>query len=320
MKGIQLKLVTAAALLVCSAALLSSQTVPQGIHYQAVARDITGKELSDRNIDVRFSIISGTPLGSVVYQELHQAVRTSKYGVFTLIVGGGLPVGGTVGEISQVSWGSELHYLRVEIKFTNEFSDMGTMQFLSVPYALFAAKSLEPGPAGPQGPTGPQGPPGDPASDSQTLSFNGTILNISGNPGNWVDLSALVNDPDSDPGNEIQDLELIGQHTLRITGNSDANPIDLARYDQRLLWNTLTRKLVITNSTDTIDLSRILSFNPADRKLTISGGNTIDLSSLVNDADPDPANELISSVSLQGSELVITEGGSEKRVDFSSNM
>jgi hypothetical protein len=77
---------------------------------------------------------------------------------------------------------------------------------------------------------------------------------------------------------------------------------------------------VNTNSPDTSDISRILSFNPADSKLTISGGNTIDLSSLVNDADADPTNELISSVSLQGSELVITEGGSEKRVDFSSNM
>ena len=296
---------------------VAAQTVPQGINYQAVARDFAGKELSEKVIDVRFSIMLAD---QVVYRELHQSVRTSKYGVFTLMVGSGMPVGGTAGELSQVNWSQGPHSLKVEIKFTNDFTDMGTMQFTSVPYALYAGKSLEAGPTGPPGPAGPTGPPGDPASDKQTLSFNGTILTISGSPGNWVDLTALINDTDSDPTNEIQDLELIGQHVLRITRNSDANPIDLARYDQRLLWNTLTRKLVITNSTDTIDLSRVLSFNSTTNTLSISGGNTIDLSSLVNDADSDPTNELITNIALQGSRLVITEGGAEKSVDFSTNM
>ncbi len=46
---------------------------------------------------------------------------------------------------------------------------MGTMQFMAVPYALYAAKSLEPGPAGPPG---PKGDPGDPATDDQQLSYN----------------------------------------------------------------------------------------------------------------------------------------------------
>ena len=83
-------------LVTASASYVAAQSVPQGIHYQAVARDNTGKEMSDRSIDVRFSIISGTPLGPMVYQELHQAVRTTRYGVFTLMVGSGIPTGGTV--------------------------------------------------------------------------------------------------------------------------------------------------------------------------------------------------------------------------------
>ncbi len=342
MNRISLKMIITGMAIAAAITGLTGQSVPFGIHYQAVARDNTGKELSDRSIDVRFTIISGTPLGEAVYQELHQGVKTSKYGVFTLIIGSGVPVGGTAGELSQVEWSSGSHYLKVEIKFFNEFSDMGTMQFLSVPYALFAGKSLEPGP---QGPPGPQG---DPASDKQQLSFDGVNLTISGDPGNTVNLSALVNDADNDPANELQTLYLKGDslfitkgnsvilspyvqdlrltgHILKITRNSEATEIDLSDYmdntdNQMLTWNPETRVLGITNSTFQIDLSRVLSFNSSTGQLSLSGGNSIDLSSLKNDADSDPANELITSMQLTGSELRITEGGTQHTVNFADNM
>jgi hypothetical protein len=342
MNRISLKILMTGMAIAAAITGLFGQSVPYGIHYQAVARDNTGKELSDRTIDVRFTVISGTPLGAVAYQEVHQGVRTSKYGVFTLIIGSGVPVGGTAGELSQVEWSSGPHYLKVEIKFINEFADMGTMQFLSVPYALFAGKSLEPGP---QGPPGPQG---DPASDKQQLSFDGVNLTISGEPGNTVNLSALVNDADNDPANElqtlflkgdslfitkgnsvilspyIQDLRLTG-NILKITRNSEASEIDLSKYmdntdDQMLTWNPETRVLGLTNSTFQIDFSRVLTFNESTGQLSISGGNNIDLSSLKNDADANPTNELITSMQLTGSELRITEGGTQHTVDFASNM
>jgi hypothetical protein len=50
---------------------IGQSNVPLGIHYQAVARDNYGKELANKKIDVKFSIISENPLGPVVYQELH---------------------------------------------------------------------------------------------------------------------------------------------------------------------------------------------------------------------------------------------------------
>jgi hypothetical protein len=343
------KAMTLVILTLTAVARTSGQSVPLGINYQAVARDVTGKEMIDKNIDVRFSIHSTAPEGPLVYQELHMAVTTSKYGVFTLKIGNGLPVGGSVGELSQIQWGAAPHYLNVEVRFQNDFMYMGTMQFLSVPYALYAAKSLEPGPAGPQGPAGLQGPPGDPASDKQTLSFNGTNLSISGNPGNTVNLTSLINDADSDPTNEIQNLSLKGDtlsltkggnfvtlkplvqdlrlegNLLRITQNNEATIIDLTPYldnkdEQSLTWNPVTRVLGLSNSSFSIDLSRTLTFNTGTNMLSVSGGNSIDLTPLKNDADSDPANELISNIALQGSELVITEGGTAKRVDFASNM
>jgi hypothetical protein len=225
---------------------------------------------------VKFSIISGNPLGTVVYQELHSGITTSKYGVFSLIIGHGTPTGGLYGELSQVQWNTAYHYLKIEVKFDNDFVDMGTMQFLAVPYALYAQKSLEPGPQG------PKGDPGDPASDKQTLSFDGNNLSIAN--GNTVNLSTLnvphqltlLGDTLSILGgnkvgltNQIQDLQLDVNNKLKITKNASATVIDLSKFNQTL------------------------SFNPTDNKLTISGGAAaVDLTALKNDADSDPTNEL----------------------------
>jgi hypothetical protein len=252
------------------------QNVGPGIYYQAVARDNSGKELVNKNIDVKFSIIIGNPLGTIVYQELYSDINTSKFGIFSLIIGHGTPTGGIYTDLSQVQWNTASHYLKVEVKFDNDFVDMGTMQFLAVPYALYAQKSLEPGPPG------PKGDPGDPASDNQTLSFDGNNLSILN--GNTVNLSSLnvphqltlIGDTLSILGgnkvaltNQIQDLQLDVNNLLKITKNPSATVIDLAKFNQSL------------------------SFNPSDNKLTISGGTPpVDLTSLKNDADSDPTNEL----------------------------
>ncbi len=161
-------------------------TVPGGINYQAVARDSNGKELVNTPIEVRFSIRSGSPTGPVIFQEVFTNVSTSRYGVFSLIIGKGDPVLGTFGAID---WSTANHYLQVEVKFENLFMDMGTMQFMAVPYALYAAKSLEPGPAGPPG---PKGDPGDPATDDQRLSYDRNSRDLSISGGNTVKLDTEV--------------------------------------------------------------------------------------------------------------------------------
>jgi len=163
-------------------------TVPLGINYQAVARDNSGKELVNTDIEVQFSIKSGSPTGPVVYQEVFTDVTTSRYGVFSLVIGTGEPVLGTFAEID---WSTSNHYLQVEIKFENLFLDMGTMQFLSVPYALYAAKSLEPGPPGP---VGPKGDPGDPATDTddQKLLYNRETKVLQIESGNSVRLDTII--------------------------------------------------------------------------------------------------------------------------------
>ena len=243
------------------------QNVPLGIFYQAVARDNTGKELANKNIDVKFSIISGNPLGTVVYQELYSDVTTSKYGVFSLIIGKGTPTGGLYGDLSQIQWNTAFHYVKVEVKFDNDFIDMGTMQFLAVPYALYAQKSLEPGPQG------PKGDPGDPASDKQTLSFDGNNLSILN--GNTVNLSSLnvphqltlIGDTLSILGgnkvgltNQIQDLQLDVNNLLKITKNPTATAIDLSKFTQTLSYNSDNYQLSLSNGGGTASLGQIIAF------------------------------------------------------------
>ena len=314
--------------------------VPAGINYQAVARDSYGKELASADIDVRFSIISENPLGPVVYQELHSDVVTSKYGVFSLIVGGGIPTGGIYGDLSQVQWSESYHYLKVEVKFENSFIDMGTMQFMAVPYALFASKALEPGPEGPrgadgqqgiQGEAGPKGDPGDPASDDQTLS----VVNVEGSDylaisgGNQVKISNI--ERDGDPANEIQDLT-INAEKLKITNNPQATEWDLSPYRQSLTYDPLTRVIGITGTTSSINLTELkndddasttneiqaLSFNSSTNVLSLTNSASADLTSLKNDDDASPTNE-IQSLTLASDILSISGGNNVNLAGYKDN-
>lgn len=297
-KGMKKYFIIAVMSLFCTS-VFGQNSVPAGIHYQAVARDNQGKELVNEKISVRFSILSGDPTGNVVYQEVHQDVVTSKYGVFSIVIGHGVPtITSPVSSLGAVAWQDANHYLKVEVKFENDFMDMGTMQFLAVPYALYAQKSLEPGPQGEKGDKGEKGEPGDPASDKQTLSFDGINLKISG--GNTVNLSSLdpphqlslIGDTLSILGgnkvgltNQIQDLQLDINNKLKITKNSKATEIDLNPYKQDL------------------------SYNKATGFLGISNGTGADLSSLKTDA--------IQDIFLDGDHLTINKNSSSVGVDLS---
>lgn len=287
----------------------SGQSVPLGMHYQAVARDETGVELALRSIDVKFTILSGNSDGTEVYQEIYTGVVTSKYGVFSLIIGKGIKTNPSGPDISEVDWGRADHWLKVEIDFGSGFINMGKMQFMAVPYAMFAYKSLEPGPQGLKGDTGPQGlqgiqglkgdqgiqgipgpkgDQGDPASDKQTLGFDGRILSILN--GNTVDLGTL-NVPHSLSilgdtlsifgGNkvglpdQIQDLTLDANDNLKITKNSSATTISLSKYLQSLSFNSGNNILSITGGTPA-DLT------PMKQNLSYTG----DLLSITNVANP----------------------------------
>ncbi len=270
---------------------LMAQSVPMGINYQAVARDANGNELINRNIDVRLSIISGSPAGEVEWEEVHSEVTTSQFGLFNIVIGQGIYSNGTVSSFEDMPWGDDLHFLKVEIKFDNEYLTMGTMQFLSVPYALYAQKTLEPGPQGPPGPAG------DPASDDQILFYDpqSHILSLE-NDDNPVDLSGLINDADADPDNELQILNLTG-NKLQIKTLSDST-------------------LINSVDIDASPVNEIQYLSIQGYRLSLSQGNFITLPDSVKDDDADPDNE-IQDLHIEGNILYITRNSDSTRIDLS---
>lgn len=135
-------------------ALALNAQAPQGLNYQAVVRNSNGVTVPDGTpIKLRFTIHDGTANGTAVYNETVNDT-TNQFGLVNTVIGEN-------GNLATVSWGNGAKFLQVEVQVNNapSFTDMGTTQLLSVPYALYAANSAA-GPQGPTGSVGPQGPTG----------------------------------------------------------------------------------------------------------------------------------------------------------------
>jgi len=122
-------------IIILFAFLLSSQgfsQTPQGIKYQAVARDAAGSILTNTDAIFNISIIQGSADGMVIYNETHNTV-TNIVGLVTLTIG----QGETDDDFSSIDWSTGPYFLSVGINGIT----MGTSQLLSVPYALYSKEA-----------------------------------------------------------------------------------------------------------------------------------------------------------------------------------
>ena len=145
-------------------AITFAQSVPQGINYQAVARDGSGAVLMNQNLTIQFSVISDITTSAVSWQETH-TVTTNDYGLYTAIIGVGTTTSvGSSATFDVIDWGSTTHFLKVEM----DGVDMGTTQLMSAPYSLHTktADNI------------------DPTDELQILSISGDTLSISN--GNYI--------------------------------------------------------------------------------------------------------------------------------------
>jgi hypothetical protein len=181
---------------------LSAQ-VPQSICYQAVATDPKGVELIAQPIKVRLSILKTNVTGAVQYIETHDVI-TDGFGLFNLNIGKGTSQsGGAFTDFSNINWGKDIYFLKVEMDIANgsNFLPMGTSQLLSVPYALYSDKSKN-------------------ATTADTSNY--AIKAASS-------LTAL-DDNDRDPNNELQDLTFT-TGKMKLTAKSGASSeVNLADY------------------------------------------------------------------------------------------
>lgn len=263
-------------------ALVGFSQAPQGINYQAVAHDNSGEPLSGQTITVRIGILSSSSSGTLEWEETH-GVTTNSYGLFDLVVGMGASTGGgNQANFSDINWGTTSHFMRVEVDGGSGYESIGTMQLLSVPYALHA-KTVE----------NDQVDDADADASNELITggtLNGTDLEITDAGGTTtIDLSGLSGGSGDDWGAQVVDSDA----TLNGDGTA-ASPLSV-------------------NGDLTDD--QTLTYTAASQSLDISGGNSVTLS--VDDADADPNNELLTGGTLSGTDLIISDAGGNTTIDLS---
>ncbi len=116
--------------------------VPQGINYQALARDGAGGPIVSQQVEVKMTILSSVGPDTILWEELHSPVFTNDNGLFSLVVGTGVRlITSTIENFSDIDWSKPGKFLRTGITYNSVFYDMGTSSLWSVPFA-FAAGDL----------------------------------------------------------------------------------------------------------------------------------------------------------------------------------
>lgn len=215
--------------------LVSLSQVPESLNYQAIVRNSEGELVKNQNLSARVSIVDDQTGTNVIYQETLQT-STNEYGSLNIKIGAGTE---SIGAFNDIDWASSERFIQVEIDLGEGYINLGSVQLVSVPYALYAKQVLD------------------------------------------------KNDADSDTTNEIQDL-ILDNNILTISKNQSPTEISLAAYQGD---NTDNQVLDLTGTT-----------------LSISGGNDIDVSSLVNDADAIADNE-IQLLTISNDTIFLEKGG-----------
>ena len=135
----------------------------------------------------------------------------------------------------------------------------------------------------------------------QRAALNGAFLELTDAGGmHRVDLSSLMGggagDADADPQNELLQAAALQGTTLRLTDAGGDLDVNLDPLRPRALW--------LAGTTLSLDLG--------DRQLSTN------LAALVNDADSDPRNEVITNIQLNGTVLTLTDVAGAHPIDLAS--
>ncbi len=128
---------------------------PQKMSYQAVIRNSSDVLITNSIVGMKISILQGSPSGTILYVETQSPLSNSN-GLISVEIGSGTVLNGN---FAAIDWANGPYFIQTETDPTGgtNYTISGVSQFLSVPYALYAENSGNPGP---QGATGPQGPIG----------------------------------------------------------------------------------------------------------------------------------------------------------------
>ncbi len=117
--------------------ILIAQQVPQGMKYQAVARNLKGDILANEKISLRISLNSmKNGVSTTHYSERHD-LNTNEVGLFTLVIGEGKSENV---KFTDIPWSTEDIWMQVSIGGQGKggFTDISYSKLMTVPYAFHA--------------------------------------------------------------------------------------------------------------------------------------------------------------------------------------
>ena len=135
--------------LLCNNQLIAqTNTVADGIIFQAVATDPQGNPAAGRTIYIKDAILQSSANGQTVYSETFKVIASNS-GVFTIVISKGQKLTGP-NSITNLDWSAGPYFLNIKAAVAptlpladwnvdQQYIDMGTSQFWSVPFALYAS-------------------------------------------------------------------------------------------------------------------------------------------------------------------------------------
>ena len=312
---------------------------PLGINYQGVARNSNGSPIPNHAISLRVSILNGGSTGSLDYEEIH-VIHTNDFGLFAIVIGSNP----AAGSIEEVDWSSGEKWLQIEMDGTggSNFQLVGSQKLLSVPYAMYAAKSGAELSAG-DGIALVNNSVTNTSPDKTvkllgagTVSISGTYPEfvISGVQGNQSLSSVLKSGQDaglnviSNLGDPLSEQDAATKKYVdNINVNdSDADPVNEIQ-DLQLVGNSLS--MTLNGNPTIIDLGPYLdntdnqllalTSTGTQRTIGISGGNQLLFD--VADADSDPINEIqnLESTALGTDRTISISDGNSETINIADN-
>ena len=117
------------------------QTVPQGMKYQAVARNLAGAVIGNQEIALKVTLLTKGSAGATYYTEVH-TVTTNQLGLFSLVIGEGKVENGS---FTTIPWSTEDVWMQVAIKDKgkSDFAVISSSKLLAVPYAFHAGTASQ---------------------------------------------------------------------------------------------------------------------------------------------------------------------------------
>ena len=112
---------------------------PQKMSYQSVIRNSSNVLVASTPVGMQISVLQGNENGTAVFVET-QTATTNANGLVSIEIGTGANQTGT---FAGINWATGPYFIKTEIDPTggSNYTITGTQEMLSVPYAMYAAKS-----------------------------------------------------------------------------------------------------------------------------------------------------------------------------------